>query len=225
MGEMRGLYDMWSKLKIPTIALISAAIGAGGVIAYNHYGKKPEARIAANEESKRTWSGDDHFNSILKDQQKLFKNFDSMFDDDFFRREDPFEEMKKFRKRLMGQFGHERDSFFYSPFDSWYEDKFGGGSVEDISKREDDKYIYYDIKVAGVDGTKVNTTVKDGYLTISGEVKRSKGGDKEGEARSVFQSSFRRTFPLPENVDSENMEMLNEKNKIVLKFPKLQEPK
>ncbi len=203
---------MWSKFKIPVIALLSAALGATGVLLYNHHGKKPEANA----------SSDDHFNSILKDQQKLFKNFDSMFDDNFFRRDDPFEEMKKFRKRLMGQFDHGRDNHFSSPFDSWYEDKFGGGNVEDISKREDEKYVYYDIKVAGVDGTKVNATVKDGYLTISGEVKRSHGGETDGQARSVFQSSFRRSFPLPENVDWEKMEMNSEKNKIVLKFPKIE---
>lgn len=214
---------MWNKLKIPAIMLLNAALGAVSVLAYNHYYlKKPEASALNENFSKKPRAGDEHFNSILKDQQKLFKNFDSMFDDEFFRRDDPFEEMKKFRKRLLEQFGHEQDGFFSSPFDSWYGDKFGGGSVEDISKREDEKYVYYDIKITGVDGTKVSTIVKDGYLTVSGEVKRTQGTSKDGQEQSVFQSSFRRTFPLPENVDSEKMQMFNEKNKVVLRFPKIE---
>lgn len=50
---------MWSKLKIPMIAFISAAIGAGAMMIYNRYGEKTEARLAPNEESKNTWTGDD----------------------------------------------------------------------------------------------------------------------------------------------------------------------
>lgn len=211
---------MWNKIRVSLIAFVSAALGAGAVIAYNQSMRKPETEHNRVESvPKVTENAEEHFSSILKDQEKLFKNFDSMFDDNFFRHDDPFEEMRKFRDRLGKRFKHD-DSVFSSPFDSWYGDKFGGGSVEDITKREDKNYVYYDIKLAGVEGTSVKTNVENGYLTITGEVKKSQESGKGGKMRSFYQSSFRRSFPLPGNVIGEKMEMVSEKDKLVLKFPK-----
>ena len=48
-------------------------------------------------------------------------------------------------------------------FDSWYSDDFGRGSIEDISKREDDLYIYYEIKVEDLNLTSLNTKIENGH--------------------------------------------------------------
>lgn len=212
---------MWRKIRIPLVAILSAALGAGGVWFFmKPKAEEPPASSAALIPKKGSGM-QSNFDSILKDQEKLFKNFDSMFNDDFFRHDDPFEEMRKFRERLHGEFRPKKSNpLFSSPFDSWYEDKFGGGSVEEISKREDDKYVYYDIKLPDVEGSSVKTNVENGYLTITGEVKKSKNADKGGGVHSFYQSSFRRTIPLPEDVIGEQMEMVSEKDKLVLKFPK-----
>ncbi|MGZ3691073.1 MAG: Hsp20/alpha crystallin family protein, partial [Pseudobdellovibrio sp.] len=110
-----------------------------------------------------------------------------------------------------------------NPFDSWFSDKFGGGSVYDISKREDDSFVYYDIKVGDLNSTSINTKIENGYVSISGTEEKKSGPEvKEGNAstQSIFKSSFSRTFPLPGNVDQAKMQMLTEKDKVVLKFPK-----
>lgn len=214
---------MWNKLRIPLIALVGAALGAGAVWFFMKTKTETTVSPIALDSPKEN-SVNGSFDSILKDQEKLFKNFDSMFGDDFFRHDDPFEEMRKFRERLHKEFRPKSNSLFSSPFDSWYEDKIGGG-VEEISKREDDKYVYYDIKLPNIEGSSVKTNVENGYLTITGEVKKSTGQEKEGKIRSLYQSSFRRTFPLPENVDGDKMEMENQKDKLVLKFPKRESSK
>ncbi len=46
---------------------------------------------------------------------------------------------------------------FYSPKTSM--------SIE-ISKREDDKFVYYDIKLAGLDGSSVKTKVENGRFAL-----------------------------------------------------------
>ncbi len=121
----------------------------------------------------------------------------------------------------MDQTDQRNRGIFADPFDSWNEIRLGGGSASDISKWEDDRFVYYGVAMTGVDGTKIDTMVKDGYLTITGETKSSKESDGDNRVRAMVQSSFRRMFPLPENVDAEKMEMLSEKGKLVLKFPKV----
>ena len=119
--------------------------------------------------------------------------------------------------------GHRPSS---NPFDSWFSDKFGGGTIKDISKREDDSSVYYDIKVEDVKSTSINTKVENGYITITGttEKRNDTSDEKENDglsSQSVYKSTFHRTFPLPEQVDQNKMQMTSEKDKIVLKFPKI----
>lgn len=107
-------------------------------------------------------------------------------------------------------------------FDDLFNDNFGG-TINDISKREDDNFVYYDIKVDDVKSTSINTKVESGYVTITGTVEKksgSEGKDDSFSAQSIFKSSFNRTFPLPENVEQNKMQMLTEKDKVILKFPK-----
>jgi HSP20 family molecular chaperone IbpA len=157
---------------------------------------------------------------LLRNQEQLFKSFDSFFDDSFFRQNDPFEEMRKLRRRLGSQGTKRGGGVLSSPFDSWFEDRFGGGSVNDISKREDEHYVYYDIRLQGVSGASVKTKVENGYLTITGEMKQQDGPSEGGGVRSLIQSSFSRVFPLPPGVDAGKLEMLSGKDVITLKFPK-----
>ncbi|MDB2426171.1 Hsp20/alpha crystallin family protein [bacterium] len=90
-------------------------------------------------------------------------------------------------------------------------------------KREDDNHIYYDIYISNLKETSVSTKVEKGYVVITGktEKKSEKSDDKDDmKSKSVFSSTFRRSFPLPENILEEEMEVLPEEDKIVLKFPK-----
>ncbi len=88
---------------------------------------------------------------------------------------------------------------------------FVSGGTQQVITKEDEGSISYEI--SGVDATKLNVSVKDGYLNLSGETSRKTGG-------ANFQSSFQRMFPLPRNVDSAKMETTSEKDKVILRFPK-----
>jgi HSP20 family molecular chaperone IbpA len=97
--------------------------------------------------------------------------------------------------------------------------------TEGISEREDEEAIYYDIKVDDVKSTSIDTKVNNGYLTITGTTeKKTVSGDNENNdvtAGSVYRSTFNKTFPLPDHIDPNKMQMITEKDKIVLKFPKI----
>lgn len=104
---------------------------------------------------------------------------------------------------------------------------FGLEIPSGIVEREDGDAVYYDIKVPNVSTTSISTKVENGYVTITGTTEKKSGeSDNDNESddfssMSVFQSNFSRTFPVPENVDPNKMQMTSEKDKIVLMFPKV----
>jgi HSP20 family molecular chaperone IbpA len=182
--------------KTSLIALTSAVIGAGataGAMKYTEHKNKSEQAI----ELKTPENVFDHF---LKHQNQLHsqiqKRFNTFFEDQSFFKDDPF---------------FKNDSFFSSHLTA-------PTSTNEIAQREDADNIYYDIKVEDPNSTTINTDVKDGQITISGTTEKK---DNSESSQSLFKSTFQQTFPLPDNVDQHNMTMTTEKDKVVLKFPKL----
>lgn len=204
-------------IKLSMTSIGSAAFGAAIVVGTLKY--IPSFRAKFQNSNSVTVSRDS-IDDILGKQKSIQQDFDSLFKDDFFGKQDPFEEMRKMREQMerrMKGFGSDTMS---NPFDSWFSHKFGGGTANDISKREDYNYVYYDIKIDNVKSISINTKVENGYITITGSTeKKSESTGNSGE--NIFESSFTRTFPLPENVDANKMQTTTEENKIVLKFPKV----
>jgi HSP20 family molecular chaperone IbpA len=139
---------------------------------------------------------------------------DHFFNDDFFgKSEDPFDQMRKMREQMMKQFDPPQKGS--GPFDSWYHKKFGGGDVAEIMQREDDKFVYYDISVKGLNKEDLKVKVANGQINISGKT------ETKNEGTGTYMSSmFRRSFPVPPNVESSKVEMENGKDKLTVKFPK-----
>jgi HSP20 family molecular chaperone IbpA len=141
---------------------------------------------------------------------------DHFFNDDFFgKSEDPFSQMRKMREQMMKQFNPPEKGA--APFDSWYQKKFGGGDVADISQREDDKFVYYDISVKGLNKEDLKVKVANGQINISGKTETK---NENGNTGTYMSSMFQRSFPVPPNVDSNKVQMENEKDKLTVKFPK-----
>lgn len=169
-------------------------VASGAATAYVTARAFPQKAISLLGANETPSSQNDSFTKLLEDQQDLWRKFNDSFAEDFFHL-DPIL------------------SFLNRP-----------QIVEsaEIAQKEDDRFLYFEIKLEGVDSQSLQTHVENGLLTISGDVKKSIKSDNNNQAmQSFFQSSFSRTFPLPENVNSERMEIINESNKIVLKLPKI----
>ncbi len=96
------------------------------------------------------------------------------------------------------------------------ESAMGGPAI--IAQREDDKFEYYDIPLRGHDGAnrKLNVEIKDGLVRVKEDTKNK-------DENSLSESSSERMFTLdPRRVDIDRAEVLNEKDKIVIKIPKKQ---
>lgn len=143
--------------------------------------------------------------------------FGRCFNDDFFDRSgDPFKEIRRMREGMLKQFNQDEGGGL---FDSWYQKRFGGGRAGDITQREDDHYIYYDVSVQGLKPEKVNVKVENGQLSIYGQVEKK--SDEAGSS-SYFSSSFHRSFPVPPNVESAKLQIEQKENMLIVKLPKLE---
>lgn len=215
-------------LKNIVIPAVSAIIGGGGVLAALMLSPALRSKLEGIAFDNQTEGRGHVYDKIIEEGKGGRHHFDSLFDDDLFGESDLFAEMKKMQEEM----GRRMEGFagktwpLNGPLAPRLTDRFGGVPVSGISKREDDKYVYYDIKVADVKATSINTKVENGYITIIGTQERkadstSENDDGYSASASYFKSKFNRTFPIPENVDANRMEVIPEKDKIVLKFSKL----
>jgi HSP20 family molecular chaperone IbpA len=159
--------------------------------------------------------------SSPRSPQSMDPFLDRFFNDDFFGRSprssaDPFSEMRRMRQGMMKQFDSAQGG---GMFDSWFQKKFGGGSAGDISQREDDHAVYYDISIEGLKPEDVKIKVENDQLMISGEVEKK---TEEGGNSTFSRSSFHRSFPLPPNVESDQVQLERKSGKLIVKFPKTQ---
>jgi HSP20 family molecular chaperone IbpA len=131
---------------------------------------------------------------------------DSMFKDDEEgdALEDPFDEMRRMQKEMMQGLQNGK-----MPFEG------GAGEVE---SREDDKFVYYDISIPGVDPNKLQVSIENGQLTVSGRSEQKSDDSSQG---AYYSSQFHRTLPVPPNTDPDKVRVENSKDKITLMFPKI----
>lgn len=151
---------------------------------------------------------------------------------------DAFESMDSRSRDIFSQMRKMQESFFGGGFDNFFESdlmdmgpasRFGVGgmaSSANITSREDQHFLYYEISGDSIENTSVSTSVEDGYLTITAEIHsgnpKAENDESGGSSfQSNFQSTMQRTFPLPGNVDESKMETLAEGSKIILRFPKV----
>ncbi|EQC47986.1 Hsp20/alpha crystallin family protein [Bacteriovorax sp. Seq25_V] len=87
----------------------------------------------------------------------------------------------------------------------------------EIEAREDDKFKYVDIIAEGVNKDDLKINIKDEMIMVSGQIKKEEKNES-GEIISSFTSSFMRSVPVPENVDSLNPDFDLSGKKIIIKF-------
>lgn len=90
----------------------------------------------------------------------------------------------------------------------------GASIIGEITQREDDKFVYYEIPVNNAANTnhELKVEVKEGFIRIA-EVSKS-----SGEAN--IETSAERMFTIDPSLDSALAEVLDQKNKVLIKIPK-----
>ncbi len=94
----------------------------------------------------------------------------------------------------------------------------------DIS--EDDKHIYIDAEIPGVNKKDLKITLQDNILTIQGEKKR----EEEKKEKNFFRSerlygTFQRSFTLPVEVDTDHVDAKFKDGMLHIKLNKIETKK
>lgn len=122
-------------------------------------------------------------------------------------------------RRLINGFHNGNELSSEDPLGARLVSRFSQIGLSDIRRWEDDENVYLDIFLQDIDLVTLDTQVIDDYVTLRGHVKKSyrRHAGREG----FFQSSFSRTFPVPEGVDRNQMAVVPTKDRVTLRFPKI----
>jgi len=92
-----------------------------------------------------------------------------------------------------------------------------------VNEKVDEKGYYLEVDLPGVEKENIEISVNEGILTISGERKLQKKEEKENYTRiESFFGRFERSFKLPADADSENIEAKYENGVLKLFIPRRQ---
>lgn len=107
---------------------------------------------------------------------------------------------------LRGEMDRLFDSFFREPFGA-IDSPWGGAKFPAVDIEEDDKQLTVRAELPGIDPKDLEVSVTGNQLLLSGEKKESREHNGKHFHRSeVRYGSFRRTLPLPEGIDTEDID-------------------
>lgn len=147
----------------------------------------------------RHWEEEERrpFESFLREMDTLHKEMDRLFED-FWKGSGPHH-----HARQLG---------------------FEGTLTPRVDESEDDKAIHVKVELPGMDEKDVDITLANGVLTIRGEKKR----DEEEKGKDWYRSersfgAFRRSLPIPVDVDEGKIEARFKNGILFIELPKTEE--
>ncbi|MCX6151673.1 MAG: Hsp20/alpha crystallin family protein [Ignavibacteriales bacterium] len=103
---------------------------------------------------------------------------------------------------------------------------FTGGFSPRIDISEDEKNVYVEAELPGLKKDDLKITLQDNILTLKGEKKKEiEKKEKNYYRNERSYGSFQRSFTLPVEVDSNNVDAHFENGTLTLKMEKLQPAK
>lgn len=99
-------------------------------------------------------------------------------------------------------------------------------TVPAMNVYETEKEVIAEVNLPGVDPEKVEVSVKDQVLRVSGSAEEEKEEKKKGYYRhEIYKGSFDRVVHLPSPVKEDKIEATYEKGVLKIVMPKLEEKK
>lgn len=173
-----------------------------------------------------------HFDEMIKrhieESKKIEKEiFDSMFSDKFFSRDyNPFEEIEKFRKRILSILSNDKDiDIFNDSFSKWFNDKIILNNIPvdgfEVKTYENDEKYIVEIENKDEKNSNLSIEVKPDYIKISYEKKEI--SSNENNNPKISSSSYINSvkyFSLPPNVRGKEYNVEKKDKKIIISFEK-----
>lgn len=184
-------------LILPICTFFFGILSAYFVIDYINLKNQSTIKVSSNDFNNRK-NIDSKPNPFTDIHNNLLKQFDSSFSDSFF-------SSGLMNKPLLH--GFDNSSF----------------TMDDIKieEHEDAYFKYIDVYGENLDLDAVSINIQDGRILINGEIgENSENNSATGRSFSSFKSTFSKSFNVPSGVDESLVAIEQQKNKVVIKFPK-----
>jgi len=97
-----------------------------------------------------------------------------------------------------------------------------GESQLEVRTVSDQDHEYVEVFSDGLDPKAINVKIEEGYVTLSGTIeKKVERKSNGGISTSSYVSSFQRSFNVPSGVDESKVTFETQKNKLIIKFKKV----
>lgn len=173
-----------------------------------------------------------YFDQLIKkhieESKRIEKEiFDSIFDDKFFSRDyNPFEEIDRFKNRIISILSNNRDlDIFNDSFSKWFSERIiSTNNIVDgfeIKTHENDKKYIVEIESKSDKNSNLSIDIKPEYIKISYEKKEI--NEKENNKTKISSSSYISSvkyFSLPSYIKGKEYNIEREGNKIIISFEK-----
>lgn len=147
------------------------------------------------------------------------RQFDDLFNDDFFeRRFDPFAEIENFQKRMAPLLSEEQRSMFGQSWTEWLNERMDVTGIQSET-RSTDKEVVVSFKVPGLDGESLKVDVNDDRIRVAYDAKtveEKEGG--HGSYRSESVRHFEKIMPIPGEADPKKSRVVHEGSRIKIIF-------
>ena len=129
-------------------------------------------------------------NDLMAKMQSNFRNADDNQNEDLMAQ---FHDMRKKMLQLLQEEGGSPNLAFGNLVDT---------PDTNIESKEDDKNYYFEIDLTNIDQNSLKMDIKDGYLYVTGEMKKeTQEQSNMGVSSSMVISSFSKTVPIPSDAN------------------------
>ena len=116
------------------------------------------------------------------------------------------------------------DDFFNDTFFNNYQVSSCNGTVPAVNVVEQENEFTIDVAAPGLSKNDFRINLENNVLTVSSEQKEEKNEDRKNYMRREFSySSFKRSFQLPETVDTDRIKAGHDAGILSIHLPKKQE--
>ncbi|MEK6625603.1 MAG: Hsp20/alpha crystallin family protein, partial [Bdellovibrionota bacterium] len=90
-----------------------------------------------------------------------------------------------------------------------------------IESKEDDKNYYFEVDLTNIDQNSLKMDIKDGYLYVTGEMKKeTQEQSNMGVSSSMVMSSFSKTVPIPSDANPKKAKIEQHDTVLTITLPK-----
>lgn len=210
---------------VAALALLSAG-QAYYIFSHPRAAAPPAARAAAQDPWKELDAWRKSVDERLRAKEPLAPpDFDSFFDEGFFRRRlSAFDQMERIHRQMLDSFLEPQRGAFGESWDKWFAERMKMGGFKTRVYGGKDEIVML-VEIPGLEKAKADISVTRDRVRLAFSTKSSSEEKAaNGSVKSESSQSFVKILPVPDGADGENAKVSIMGESVRITFPRLRAP-